>query len=155
MTNIYEILLITIAMTLGLLFIAWFMINSTRNFFTRSRYIRIETYMKDKTINVTYIRKNKFNKDNGYLLNPNHIFNIKGYTTIVFTENSSENINPLDFESKFDTRMFQTAIKQNLIEQTFNTLKTNKFDDLKIVLLVSLLTLAGVAYLLIKYMGII
>jgi len=154
MTSLLQILTISMGIVFFLLILISLLINFTRNFFTRSRYIRVITYNDDKTINVKHFKKSTFNEDKGYLINPNHIFLLKGYITVTFTEHSKENINPLDFQSKYEAEMYETAIHTNLIEQTFNTLKSGKMDMLKIAVIVNMLTLALVAYLILKTTGV-
>ena len=153
--TIQLLLLISIVSVIVLLMLLAMALNFTRNFFTRSRYVRVETYNDDKSVRVKYYKKVNFNKDGSYLLNPDHVFNLKGYSTIVLTQHTQENINPLDFESKYDAVKYKTGIQNKLIESTFSTLKTNKLDTLQMVLIANLMTLLLVAYLTLKYMGVI
>ncbi len=154
MTNTLQVLMITMTMVIGLFITVGLLINFSRNFFTRSRYIRIVTYNDDKTIDVKHFKKSNFNKDRAYVVNPNHIFILKGYTTMTFTQHTKENINPLDFESKYDAHIYESAINSNLITQAFNTLKPNKLDLLQVVMIVSLMTLALVGYMILKQTGV-
>jgi hypothetical protein len=101
---------------------------------------------------VTYHRRNKFNPS--YLINPDHIFNSAGYTTIVISDNAQETINPLNFQSKYDAKKFQSAINNKVISDTFNTLKGNKFDLQQILLFLSLAVNFLVLYFIMKSQGI-
>lgn len=153
MTTI-NLILLTVSISIVLLIIFGILINSTRNFFTRFRYVRLEQFNEDLSITVKYIKKQNFNKDNVIMINPEHVFNLKGYTTIILTSNSAESINPLDFESKYDADLYKTAISNNLIEQTFNTLKTSKLDLMKILLFANFATIALLIYMIMKNEGI-
>ena len=85
MNDIINILMISIGVTLSVLMIIIILINFTRNFFTRGRYVRIETFNDDNSITVIYQKKSNFNLDNSYILNTNHKFMLKGYKTLIFT----------------------------------------------------------------------
>ena len=152
--TIIDILFISMGVTLALIMIIILLLNFTRNFFTRGRYVRIETFNDDKSITVIYQKKSNFNLDNSYILNHNHIFMLKGYTTLIFTEHTRENINPLDFESKYDAKMYETAIKSKVVAEAFSTLKSGKMDMLKIAVIVSMITLSLVLYLILKQQGV-
>lgn len=152
--SILNILFISMGVAITLILFLVFIMNMTRNFFTKSRYIRVLTFLEDKTLLVKHYKKKNFNLDHDYIINPNHIFINKGYTTLIFTIQSKENINPLDFQSKYEARVYTSAIKSNLIEQAFNSMKSSKLDMLKISIIVSMLTLALVAYLILKYTGV-
>jgi hypothetical protein len=134
-----------------LLFIA---INFTRNFFTRSRYIKVETFYDDKTVQVKYYKKQTFNNDNGYIINPNHVFISRGYINLIFTEHTRENINPLDFESKYDANMYKIGIETKLMNETWGTLKVDKVDTMKILVIINMVILALLAYMIMKSNGI-
>lgn len=153
MTNVLQVLLISMGVTMILFIVLTILILYTRNFFTRSKYIKVETFTDDKSVKIKFYKKENFNKDNFYLINPNHIFISRGYTTVIFTEHSNENINPLDFESKYDAEMYTNAIQNKLIEQTFNTLKVNKLDFMKLILIANVVTAALVIYMILKANG--
>jgi hypothetical protein len=122
-------------------------------FLNKHKYLRVIKFNTDKSTTVTYHLSDKFKPS--FLINPDHIFNFKGYRTIVITDKSAETINPLDFNSKFNHADFQTAIESKLIKDTFTTLKSNTFDRTMFMLLVILILNIAVVYLLLKGQGMI
>ena len=121
--------------------------------FSKHKYLRVIKFNSDKSTTVTYHLSSKFRPN--FLINPDHIFNFKGYRTIVITDKSAETINPLDFTSKFNASDFQTAIESKLIKDTFTTLKPNMFDKTIFMLLLILILNIAVIYLLLKWQGMI
>ncbi len=121
--------------------------------FNKHKYLRIIKYNSDKSSTITYHLSSKFTPN--FLINPDHIFNYKGYRTIIITDKSAETINPLDFTSKFNASDFQTAIESKLIKDTFTTLKSNLFDKTTFMLLLNLILNIAVIYLLLKWQGMI
>ena len=119
--------------------------------FNKHKYLRVIKFNSDKSTTVTYHLSDKFKPS--FLINPNHIFNYKGYRTIVITDKSAETINPLDFESKFNHEDFQTAIESKLIKDTFSTLKSNTIDKTTVMLLINIILHIVVIYLLLKGQG--
>lgn len=124
-----------------------------RLFFNKHKYIREVIYKDDKSIDVTYYRRDYFKPN--YLINPNHVFNFNGYATIITHENATESINPLDFNSKYDAKVFRSAINNKLISDTFSTLKTTKYDIQQLMLFMSLILNGVILYLLLRTMEII
>ena len=122
-------------------------------FLNKHKYLRVIKFNSDKSTTVTYHLSDKFKPS--FLINPNHIFNYKGYRTIVITDKSAETINPLDFESKFNHEDFQTAIESKLIKDTFSTLKSNTIDKTTVMLLLNIILHIVVIYLLLKWQGMI
>ena len=116
--------------------------------FNKHKYLRVIKYNSDKSSTITYHLSSKFVPN--FLINPDHIFNYKGYRTIIITDKSAETINPLDFTSKFNPADFQTAIESKLIRDTFSTLKPKLLDTTTIMLLLNLILTAGIFYLLFK-----
>ena len=121
--------------------------------FSKHKYLRVIKFNSDKSSTITYHLSSKFTPN--FLINPNHIFDYKGYRTIIITDKSAETINPLDFNSKFNPADFETAIESKLIKDTFSTLKPKLFDTTTIMLLLNLIFTAGVLYLLLKWQGMI
>lgn len=119
--------------------------------FGKHKYLRVIKFNSDKSTTVTYHLSDKFKPS--FLINPDHIFNYKGYRTIVITDKSAETINPLDFESKFNHEDFQTAIESKLIKDTFSTLKSNTIDKTTVMLLLNIILHIVVIYLLLKGQG--
>jgi hypothetical protein len=119
--------------------------------FGKHKYLRVIKFNSDKSSTVTYHLSSKFKPN--FLINPDHIFDYKGYRTIVITDKSAETINPLDFESKYNPADFQTAIESKLIKDTFTTLKSNTLDKTTVMLLLNLILLIVVIYLLLKGQG--
>lgn len=121
----------------------------------KHRFIRKVIYKSDKSIAITYIERDRFNKDRLLLVNPDHLFNYKGFTTVVTTDRASESIDPLDFNSKYDTDRFKSAINSKLISDTFSTLKKNRIDMLTVSALLNGLTFITIIYLLLELRGVI
>lgn len=119
----------------------------------KHKYLRVIKFNSDKSSTITYHLSSKFKPN--FLINPDHIFNYKGYRTIVITDKSAETINPLDFESKFNPTDFQTAIESKLIKDTFSTLKSNTIDKTTVLLLLNIILHIVVIYLLLKGQGMI
>lgn len=115
-------------------------------FLNKHKYLRVIKFNTDKSSTITYHLSRKFTPD--FLINPDHVFNYKGYRTVVITDKSAETINPLDFSSKFNSADFQTAIESKLIRETFATLKPKLIDTATVMLLVNLILTAGIFYLL-------
>ena len=121
--------------------------------FGKHKYLRVIKFNSDKSTTVSYHLSSKFRPN--FLINPNHIFDYKGYRTVIITDKSAETINPLDFTSKFNASDYQTAIESKLIKDTFSTLKSNKFDKTTFMLLLILVLNIAVIYLLLKWQGMI
>ncbi len=122
-------------------------------FLNKHKYLRVIKFNSDKSSNITYHLSSKFKPN--FLINPDHIFLYNGYRTVIITDKSAETINPLDFESKFNSSDFQTAIESKLIKDTFSTLKHNIFDTPTILLLINLIITLAVLYFLLKSQGVI
>lgn len=120
-------------------------------FLNKHKYIRVIKFNSDKSSTITYHLSSKFTPD--FLINPDHIFIYNGYRTVIITDKSAETINPLDFNSKFNSNDFKTAIESKLIKDTFSTLKPSIFDTTTIILLLNLVITFGVFYLLLKGQG--
>ena len=122
-------------------------------FLNKHKYLRVIKFNADKSSTITYHLSSKFKPN--FLINPDHIFYYNGYRTIIITDKSAETINPLDFESKFNSSDFQTAIESKLIRDTFSTLKHNIFDTPTILLIINLVITLAVLYFLLKSQGVI
>src|SRR5690554_1000381 len=120
-------------------------------FLNKHKYLRVIKFNSDKSSTITYHLSSKFTFD--FLINPDHIFIYNGYRTVIITDKSAETINPLDFNSKFNSSDFQSAIESNLIKDTLSTLKHKIFDTTKILLLLNLLINFDVLYFLLKSQG--
>lgn len=123
-----------------------------KTFWNKHKYIRVIKFYRDKSSTITYHKRESFKPN--YLVNPDHVFNANGYSTIVVSELAAETINPLDFKSKYDAVRFKSAINNKLIADTFDTLKAKKFDMSQILLFLSLAVNVIVLYLLLRQMGI-
>ena len=146
--NIYILITLLVILIVGLVIYFKF----KRNYFNKFQYVRLVTYNKDMTIKVRYIKRNNFNNDNSILINEKHVYNFKGYTTIIKTDTSQESINPLNFKSKFDANHYKTAIRTKLISETFDSLKRDKFDKIMALLFLNVMQLLAIAYLLYTFM---
>lgn len=122
-------------------------------FLNKHKYLRVIKFHSDKSSTITYHLSSKYTPN--FLINPDHIFIYNGYRTVVITDKSAETINPLDFESKFNSNDFKTAIESKLIKDTFSTLKHNLFDKVTILLILNLVITLAVLYFLLKSQGVI
>ena len=147
----YTTYLIILAVFLVVGIILYFTVK--RNYFNKYKYVRLVKYNKDMSIKVFYIKRKEFNKDGAILINEKHVFNFKGYTSIIITDNSNETINPLDFDSKFDSTDYKSAIRSKLIKDTFESLKVDKFDKIMMLIVLNIAQLIAIAYLLYMLMG--
>lgn len=95
-------------------------------------YIKVINFNKQKGLEIKTYKKDNFKPD--FLVNPDHVFNLNGYATVVKSDTVAETINPLDIESKYNVEDFTTAINSKLISETFSSLKTEKIDIVKVLL---------------------
>jgi len=124
-----------------------------RNYFNKYKYIRLVIYNRDKTIDIKYPKRKDFAQNNEILVNSNHVFDYKGYKTIIITSEASEAINPLDFSAKYDAKKYKTAIRSDLIQKTFGQLTKEKFDKMMLLIGINVLQLIVIAYLLYSTFG--
>lgn len=124
-----------------------------RHRFNKHRFIKEFQFSKNKTIIVNYIPKKSYEPK--YLVNPDHIFYSNGYTSILLKQGGAESINPLDFNSKFNEKDFNTAISSKLINETFAGLKKEKIDLMKVMLFANLLVTFILLYILLKGQGVV
>jgi hypothetical protein len=89
-------------------------------------------FKKDKSVEVKLIKTKELPKD--LLLNNNHVFLHKGYKTILTSDTTIETINPLDLKSRYPIEKFKTAIETKVINDVFNTIRSEKLDIYKILL---------------------
>lgn len=102
--------------------------------FNKKKYVKYIQVLESKRVKVTYYKDNKLPKK--IIINPDHVFlDSKGYRTIFIRENAPESMNPLDFNSVMDGVVFETAINNKLIRDTFATVDDNKMDFVKILLI--------------------
>lgn len=119
----------------------------------KSKYIKVYTFTDTKGLEVKYYKDKDFPKD--LLINPDHVFNHRGYRTILTTNKVAESINPLNFNSKFDKSLFEVAINNNFAKDLLSTTDSNKLDITQ-KLLIGVLAGIGIAiYLLLKGQGMI
>lgn len=147
-TTTYLIILLVI-LILGTVYWLFF----RRNRFNAHKYVRLVTYNKDKSVKVQYFKREKFNLNQEILVDSERVFNFKGYTTLVTTSESKENINPLDFETKYNAKDYESAINSKLIKDTFATLKVEKFDKVMFLLGLSVIQLLAIIYLIYNMVG--
>ena len=120
--------------------------------FNKHKYIKVVKFANDKSMSITYYQRKGFSTPK--IIDPNHVFNHNGYTTIIFSETSAQSINPLDFKSAFPASEFKTALESHLIRDAFTSLKSKKFDFNQILLVLSVATNFIVLYFLLKSLGI-
>lgn len=106
--------------------------NLYNRIFNKHKYIKVYTFKNDKTLEVSYYKKKLFNPD--YLINPNHVYNHLGYSTVIITDKATETIDPLDFTSKFKRSEFTTAINSKVIKDALASIETPKIDIVKLML---------------------
>jgi len=147
--NIYVLIVLLVILVVGV--VLYFKVK--RNYFNKFKYVRIVTYNEDMSIKVSYQKKESFNKDNSILINPKHVYNYNGYTSIIKTSLAQESINPIDFESKFDAKIYKTAIRSKLIGETFESLKADKFDKIMALLFLNVMQLIAISYLVYELVG--
>jgi len=123
-----------------------------RNYFNKYKYIRLVTYNEDMTESIRYYKKELFDYDS-IKINPKHIYNCKGYTSIITTSKAAESINPIDFESKYDAKLFKVAIKSKHISEAFKSMQPKKIDLMMILLFISGIQLLAIIYLLYNLLG--
>jgi len=124
-----------------------------RNYFNKHKFVRLVKYKDDMSVQVKYIKREQFNKTNEILINPKHVFNLKGYTTVVITDKSSESINPNDFESKYSAKDFKSGMRSKLVKDAFDSVKVEKFDKMTFLLILSALQFLAIIYLLYSLLG--
>ena len=123
-----------------------------RNYFNKYKYIRLVTYNEDMTESIRYYKKEEFDYDS-IKINPKHIYNCKGYVSIITTSKAAESINPIDFESKYDAKLFKIAIKSKHISEAFKSMQPKKIDLIMVLVFISVIQLLAIAYLLYSLMG--
>ena len=121
--------------------------------FQKSKYIKVYTFTDTKGLEVKYYKDKDLPKD--LLINPDHVFNHRGYRTILTTNKVAESINPLNFNSKFDKSLFEVAINNNFAKDLLSTTSDNKMDKTQMLLIGVLAGIGIVIYLLLKSQGLI
>lgn len=129
-------------------------LNSILKFkYREHRYIKVYRFRNDKTIDLNIYAKNTFKPD--FLLDPDHVFNHAGFSTIIISDTKAETINPLDLKSKYNVKDFTTAINSKLIHETFSTLKSDKIDLVKVLLFFNIAINLVLLFILAKSQGVI
>lgn len=127
--------------------------KTTKPFFKKHLYLKVIKFNSDKTISINYFKRVDFQPN--FLINPDHIFNHKGFNTMVITDKSAETIDPLNFESHFKSEDFKNAIESKIIKETFNNLGSNKLDLVKVMLFANLGITLILLFMLMRMSGII
>lgn len=125
--------------------ILWFIFK--RNYFNKYKYVRLVKYNDDKSISIRYIKRDRFNENGEILINPDHVFLYRGYTSIIITTNASESINPLNFESKFSAKEYKSGMRSKLVKDAFDSVKVDRIDKMMILIVLNILQLLAIAYL--------
>ena len=128
--------------------------------FRKHKYIRVVKFNSDKTTNVIYLNRTRsfdgthieVNKKK-YMINSEHVFNNKGYQSVLITDKNPETINPLKMRSNFKMEDYQSAINSKIIGDTFDTMKSNTIDVTKLLLLGNLIFSVIILYFLIQQSG--
>ena len=121
-----------------------------RTRFNKHKYLRVIKFNTDKSMETTYHISATYNPP--FAIDPNHVFNWKGYRTVIISNISAQTINPLDFTSKYDANHFRVAVESKLISDTFTSLKP-KIDTTTILLIVNIFFSLAVIYLIMKGQG--
>ena len=100
--------------------------------FKKDNYIKMIRFKKDKSVEVKLIKTKELPKD--LLLNNNHVFLHRGYKTVLLSDTMAESINPLDLKSRYPIEKFKSAIETKVINDVFNTIRSEKLDIYKILL---------------------
>lgn len=100
------------------------------------KYIKVINFNKQKGLEISTYKKDGFKPD--FLVNPDHVFNLAGFATVVKSDTVAETINPLDLKSQYNVEDFTTAINSKLIHETFSSMKTEKIDMVKVLLFVNI-----------------
>jgi hypothetical protein len=100
--------------------------------YKKDNYIKIIKFKKDKSVEVKLIKTKELPKD--LLLNNNHVFLHRGYKTVLLSDTMAESINPLDLKSRYPIEKFKSAIETKVINDVFNTIRSEKLDIYKILL---------------------
>ena len=119
----------------------------------KSKYIKVYTFTDTKGLNVKYYKDKNLPKD--LLINPDHVFNHRGYRTVLTTNKVAESINPLNFNSKFDKSLFEVAINNNFAKDLLSTTSDKTLDKTQKLLIGVLAGIGIVIYLLLKSQGLI
>ncbi|MEM0173956.1 MAG: hypothetical protein QXI16_05575 [Sulfolobaceae archaeon] len=129
-------------------------LNSILKFKYREyKYIKVYRFRNDKTVELNIYAKDTFKPD--FLLDPDHVFNHAGFSTIIISDTKAETINPLDLKSKYNVKDFTTAINSKLIHETFSTLKSDKIDLVKVLLFFNIAINLVLLFILAKSQGVI
>lgn len=113
----------------------------------KSNWLKYIFVRETKKIEVKFYKDK--NKPKSILINPDHIFlDSKGFRTIFVRDNSPESMNPLDFNSSIDRDLFNTAINNKLIKDTFSTIEDNKIDMVKVLLIGIMVGVVAILFML-------
>lgn len=119
--------------------------------FKKHLWLKIYRFNDNKTVDIEYHKIKGYEPD--FLIHSDHIFNSNGFQTVMITNKSAETINPLDFTSQYDAKLFKTAIRCKLVADTFGGLQTSKLDITKVLLFVNIGINVVLLYILIKNSG--
>lgn len=117
----------------------------------KHKYIRIERYTKTKGLEVRYYKEAQLPKD--VLIDPDHVFNFRGYRSIMVSDNSAQTINPLDVTSQFPKGEFEKAINSKVVSELLSTTKKDKLDLTQMLLIGIAFIGAVTLYLLWQHTG--
>ena len=135
------------------LYVAYHLVSNHKAF----NYIKVDYYKRDMTKSTLLIKPNA----NGtitvggkeYLINPNHVFKNKKYRYVIINEGATENLNPLNFKSKYNVEMFTTAINNKVIKDTFAVTGVQKLDITRLLLIGIMILQVIVIYFVMKQNG--
>lgn len=120
-------------------------------------YIKVDYYKRDMTKSTLLIKPNANGtitvEGKEYLINPNHVFKNKKYRYVIINEGATENLNPLNFKSKYNVEMFTTAINNKVIKDTFAVTGVQKLDVTRLLLIGIMILQVIVIYFVMKQNG--
>lgn len=104
-------------------------------FFKKHSFIKVIKVHNNHDVTIKYYKKDNFNPS--FLVNHEHVFYHNGYTTLITSDNKAETLNPLNLDSAYNVKDFKTAIESKLIKETFESVKTSKWDLTQLLLIAS------------------
>jgi hypothetical protein len=148
------ITLLAFALAFGLTsYVVYHLVSNYKSY----NYIKVDYYKRDMTKKTLLIKPNANDtitvEGKEYLINPNHVFKNKKYRYIIINEGATENLNPLNFKSKYNVEMFTTAINNKVIKDTFAVTGVQKLDVTRLLLIGILVLQVIIVYFMLKQNG--
>ena len=137
------------------------MLDNIKRKFYKDQYIKVYEIHKHKGVSLKWYHKDKIPND--LLINPHNVYYHRGYRTLFTNDNTSENIDMLSLTSDYPTieghkltkKDFKNAIDSKVIKDLTESIKVDKFDSVKMLLLLTVVGVLACVYLLLKNGGMI